>query len=115
MATECCVEGESVMAHQVKRRELVIPVRARLKENPKYLAHLRRSPCCCCGADAPSDPAHTGSRDKGIGTKAWDIDAIPLCRRCHNRYHQIGEWAWLEETGIKLADERRKARAGFEL
>jgi hypothetical protein len=100
-------------AYQIRPRPTV-QVRKKLKENPKYLAHLRTLRCCHCNRK-PSDPAHTGSRDKGIGTKAWDIDAIPLCRSCHNRYHQIGEWAWLEETGINLADVRRKARAGFEL
>lgn len=91
-----------------------IDVSLRLKRNPKYLAYLRRLPCECCGRE-PSDPAHTGNTGKGMGMKAWDLDAIPLCRRCHDRYHAIGELAWLDETGIRLEDSRRRLRTGFEL
>lgn len=49
--------------------------------SPAYLAEVRARPCCNCGAAAPSDPHHAGQR--GVGQKADDYTAVPLCRRCH--------------------------------
>lgn len=67
---------------------------ARLIEQPKppaparseaYLAFVRSHPCCACSAPAPSDPHHFGRR--GMGQKTDDYRTVPLCRRCHDRWH----------------------------
>lgn len=60
-----------------------------------YLAYVRSKPCMFCGADAPSDPHHVGSR--GMGQKTDDLRCVPLCRRCHDAYHR-GDWRQLLRT-----------------
>lgn len=54
--------------------------------NAGYLDYVRDQPCCSCGAPAPSDPHHWGTR--GMGIKADDYCTLPLCRGCHNTWHQ---------------------------
>ena len=49
-----------------------------------YLAWLRTLACRFCNA-ARAEPAHTGLR--GLGQKASDFEAVPMCRICHERYH----------------------------
>ena len=60
-----------------------------------YLAWVRTLPCLLCGAHA--EAAHTG-HDGGMGFKAADRSAIPLCHRCHRTgpqsYHAIGRRAF---------------------
>lgn len=53
----------------------------------KYLAWVKTQPCECCGM--PSDDAHhlIGWGQGGMGTKAHDIFAIPLCRKHHTELH----------------------------
>jgi len=69
-------------------------VTARLVEQPKppaparsepYLRFVRQQPCCACSAPGPSDPHHFGRR--GMGQKTDDYRTVPLCRRCHDRWH----------------------------
>jgi hypothetical protein len=56
--------------------------------NLVYRKFVRTFPCCACGGLYWIEFAHTGSR--GLGTKASDLYGIPLCRKCHNLYHEIG-------------------------
>jgi hypothetical protein len=72
-------------------------VRAQLRAVPKpagptrsrgYLDHVRAQPCAGCRAPGPSDPHHWGPR--GVGMKTDDHRTVPLCRRCHDTYHQTG-------------------------
>lgn len=51
--------------------------------NPRYLAFVRAQPCCVCGSRRGVEAAHTGPR--GLGQKAPDSDAIPLCRGHHQK------------------------------
>lgn len=55
--------------------------------NPDYLAWVKTQPCECC--QQPSDDAHhlIGWGQGGMGTKAHDIFAIPLCRNHHTELH----------------------------
>lgn len=57
--------------------------RGRLKSSP-FLDWVRRLPCLHCGRPGPSDPHHEGKR--GVGQKAHDTLAVPLCRLCHQHY-----------------------------
>lgn len=60
----------------------------------RYLDYVGAHECCSCGYRAPSDahhcapdgisPAITG---KGMAEKADDMWTIPLCRKCHQRWH----------------------------
>jgi len=49
-----------------------------------FLAYVRTLPCCNCQTTSPSDPHHEGRR--GVGQKAHDVLAVPLCRPCHSIY-----------------------------
>ena len=53
----------------------------------RYLAWLRTLPCAWCGRGPPSDASHHGRR--GVGIKASDLLAVPLCRACHRHHHGI--------------------------
>ena len=51
--------------------------------DPAYLAFVRGLECVSCGAAAPNDPDHMGQR--GIGQKAPDHSAAPMCRLCNGQ------------------------------
>lgn len=81
-----------------------------------YLAHLRKQPCTVCGR-LPSEAAHTKQGDKrhGMGIKARDGLAIPLCAYCHRdgplSYHALGdEERWCEAHEVDLEAVRRRMR-----
>ena len=58
-----------------------------LWESPAYLKWVKAQPCQCCGMPA-DDPHHLiGHGQGGMGTKAHDIFAIPLCRKHHTELH----------------------------
>ena len=61
---------------------------SRTPRDPSYLAFLRRQNCASCGCWPPSEASHHGRH--GIGIKASDYEAIPLCRSCHAHWHQRG-------------------------
>jgi len=66
-----------------------------------YLQWLRGRPCAFAGPDCTAgkrEAAHTPDpRSKGMGTKAADHNAIPLCAY-HHRLHTIGGWSKLGLT-----------------
>ena len=57
-------------------------------EDDIYRAYVRTLPCCAphdtAGCSGRSDPHHAGRR--GLGQKAHDHTAIPLCRKHHNDF-----------------------------
>lgn len=55
--------------------------------NKRYLARVRRLPCCMCGMPGPSEAHH--STGAGLGTKANDTDTMPLCTNCHRCFHAL--------------------------
>ncbi len=52
--------------------------------DPDYLRFIKRLPCVSCLKTWWDDPAHTGGH--GLGAKACDRKAIPLCRKCHREF-----------------------------
>lgn len=75
-------------AHAMLRLQVAAKARrAEAAKDPEYLAWVRQQPCCVvsCGAYPPSHPHHAGVR--GLGQKAPDATAIPLCGTCHRAYH----------------------------
>ncbi len=60
------------------------------KRDNKRLERIRALSCCECGADAPSQAAHSnfGIHGKGKGIKADDCYTIPLCVICHQNLDQ---------------------------
>lgn len=55
------------------------------------LTAIRKMICCECGADAPSQAAHSnfGIHGKGKGIKADDKYTVPLCDADHKRFDQM--------------------------
>ena len=77
----------------------------------KYLAWLRTLPCAWCGRGPPSEASHHGRR--GIGLKASDLDAIPLCRQCHRHHHGFRFGATPPLPGSPLDFPTREWAAGY--
>lgn len=55
-------------------------------DHPKHLAWVRKQPCAACAAPGPCHPHHHTHR-RGHGQRASDLDAMPLCWRCHRMFH----------------------------
>lgn len=65
----------------------------RRKQDTAYLAFVRSQPCCDCGARYGVEAHHTGGKaDKAMGRKPPDNLAVPLCRRCHQHFHDKGHF-----------------------
>lgn len=62
-----------------------------MNRDSKRLKAIRKMICCECGADAPSQAAHSnfGVHGKGKGIKADDKYTIPLCVNCHQDFDQM--------------------------
>jgi hypothetical protein len=91
-----------------KRRELAW-------RSPKYLAWVRTLPCCVCGglAEAAHHLIGVGGQG-GMGTKAPDSHAMPVCSTCHRKIHETPalwpeQWEWIGRT------RERARREGWEL
>jgi len=55
-------------------------------EDPKYLDFIRKQACAFCSAAPPSHPHHH-THNRAYGKRAHDRDAMPLCWKCHRRFH----------------------------
>jgi len=78
---------------------------------PEYLAWIRMLPCAVCsrvsGGATVVEAAHTNVLGpRGIGQKASDFSAIPLCSAHHREYpdsyHVLGEEQFSHRHGIDL-------------
>ena len=54
----------------------------RSRAESKQLARIKSLPCGVCGQPGPSD-AHHIREGQGMGQRADDYLAIPLCKECH--------------------------------
>ena len=74
----------------------------------RYLAWIRTLPCLVCGR--ASEAHHTGPH--GLGKKADDSTAIPLCTEHHtmgqSAYHRIGRVRFEQRFGVVIADVVRR-------
>lgn len=51
-----------------------------------HLAFVRTLFCAGCGGKPPNDPHHD-TAGRGMGQKADDKRAFPMCRCCHDEFH----------------------------
>lgn len=71
---------------------------SRAGSDPAYLAWVRTQPCKVPGCASTLIHAHHAGRRPGVGLKASDITAIPLCLHHHACWHQaIGVFAGLSK------------------
>src|SRR5690242_18817694 len=65
---------------------------AKPERSRAYLRFIRTKPCLICNTRKQVEAAHSGPH--GVGLKASDLDAIPLCRVHHqsgpDSYHALG-------------------------
>lgn len=122
------------MSSQV-RNTRPIDVRQNPVESPKYLDFIRKQECETCpvnedgekrtvpfwfqGIFCKVEAAHTGNVGKGMGIKASDVDAIPLCTYCHTisdtSPHRMGsEKKWAKFHKLDLPAIRARLWAEFE-
>jgi len=70
--------------------------------SPKHIARVREQPCMVCGNDYGVEAHHLMRpwRDgRGMGMRAGDDNAVPLCSDHHRALHARGdEIAFFEET-----------------
>ena len=93
---------------------------SRAGSDPAYLAWVRSRPCFFL-CPPPSHPHHAGRRP-GVGMKAPDDTAIPLCDHHHRSWHdatgvfrgltKLERFAWSQravaETQAKYPDPKRR-------
>jgi hypothetical protein len=100
-----------------KRR---VPVRRKRSQpqrgpnrSPDYLAWIRTLPCVVCsrvsGWATVAEAAHTNALGpRGLGQKATDFSAIPLCSGHHREnpdsYHVLGEMGFSRRHRIDLKE-----------
>lgn len=87
----------------------------------KHLKAIRKCPCCIPSCNTVGvDPHHLKCvpGHRGMGMRAPDALAVPLCRSHHDEIESIGsrnEWAWFEKRGIDpiaIADALWRAPRG---
>ena len=62
--------------------------------DPEYRAFLKAEGYCVVCSRVPVEPAH--GPVNGMSSKGPDNQAIPLCPRCHDEMHAIGNWPAFE-------------------
>lgn len=85
-------------SYRVSPQSLILIPRS--LKNRAYLKFITGLPCLTCGQNWWIDPAHTGPR--GRGQKTTDLHTIPLCRKCHDSYHQLGRVEFERVNGLDL-------------
>jgi hypothetical protein len=79
----------------------------------QHLQFVRERPCIICGT-SPCDAAHIKMADgrigkpmsSNLGMKADDRFTLPLCRKHHERQHQVAErefWEWYRIDAVLIA------------
>lgn len=59
----------------------------------EYVAFVKNQPCCGCGVageltyEQRVDPHHYMEGEGGMGLKVSDWWTVPLCRACHDYFH----------------------------
>lgn len=69
--------------------------------DPKLLEKVRKRPCIVCRWPPPSDPSHIRSR--GAGGHDLEHNVVPMCRGCHQRWHNRG-WIRFCQEHPEFAD-----------
>ena len=77
-------------------------------KDARRLAFIRSLPCCVCGDNTSTEPAHIraaglgyGKAHTGMAQKPDDKWTVPLCGRCHREQHAFGdELKWWASKNI---------------
>ena len=73
-------------------------------DTKKYLDYIRQQPhCCLCYNKGKVEPHHInmiGMRRDRKKNLREHYSAVPVCRPCHQEYHQLGEKAYSKKHNI---------------
>ena len=116
------------MASEIYREKVYGNFRIRKGKQPKepssrserpgnsamHLSLIRQMPCCVCLVSQPAaiiDPHHLrggeAAAERGVGMRASDKWAVPLCRIHHDALHRIAsgrEKQWFYDGGVDPYD-----------
>lgn len=89
------------------RAQLPIPKPGRQTDR-RFLTFVREHDCVVCGRHEV-DAHHLDSRGSG----GSDYSCVPLCRRCHDEYHQRGRATFESDHSILLWRENSRLLAAY--
>ena len=85
-------------------------MRKRAGMSDRHLAMVRLLPCSVCRIYGGVEAHHLMLREfRGVGQKAPDMFAIPLCSSCHRRMHTHGSKAHTDIFKLEGVDDVRLA------
>lgn len=83
------------MRPRIARSVVAVPPRPREGMSGAHLEDIRNMPCLGCGKAPRVDPHHLqrglDPKERGMGRRASDQHAIPLCRSCHRKAEATGD------------------------
>lgn len=101
-------------AFQIANRQMY--QREKPVRDPKFLKFVRILCCIVCGSYRYVEAAHFGPR--GLGQKADDTDALPLCHKCHqvgpHLYHVLGARRFVAFHNLNVAVHQQECREGYQ-
>lgn len=84
--------------------------------DPKYLGFIRKLCCVICGSYRAVEAAHFGGH--GLGQRASDLDALPLCRNHHRTgaasYHELGGRRFIEVWSLNVELHQKQCQRAYE-
>ena len=85
---------------------MLFPKDPKPARSTKYLEFIRAQPCAVYGGRRGVEAAHTGPH--GLGAKASDTSAIPLCAEDHRTgprsYHRLGPAAFEAVNSVSIQE-----------
>lgn len=79
--------GKGLKRSSALPRKRSKPRRGRVRDEA-HLAFVRTLPCCAPGCDrVDASEAHHETTERGMGQKADDRRAMPMCRKHHRAFH----------------------------
>jgi hypothetical protein len=67
-----------------------------------HLAYVRELACAFCGAAPPSEPHHV--EKVATAMQGNDYSCVPVCRRCHDAIHALGNQSFQRERDTTFAE-----------
>lgn len=73
-----------------------------MRKCPEYLSHIRTLACLSCKIKNRSQAHHLlRAGIRGMGMKSEDKHAVPLCKKCHDDLHRMGdEYTYFALQGV---------------
>lgn len=83
------------------------------RDNPRYLAYIRRQACLCGHCPPPSVPSHEPLFDTGFGLKCPDLQTVPLSYMCHEKRHLYGHQTFYRRINVDVQLSMLRCLEGY--